>query len=198
MASETAAPEEASAVAARPLNSPWSIWEHRENTGGGWDANMFKLCDFESVGEFWGYWNSIPKPSEIFFDGNSNKRFVDRKVSSFSIFKKGIKPEWEDEGNKRGGEWFCRKRMDPAALDELWLHLVLGMIGETIDAGDEITGVRVVDKSKRDIIYRIELWFRNGSKDAAPAYHELRDRMQACLEAGSGRGVPQFQFRPHF
>jgi hypothetical protein len=50
--------------------------------------------------------------------------------------------------------------MDPKQLDEYWLNLVLGMIGETIDKGDEITGARVVDKSKRDVIYRMELWFR--------------------------------------
>ena len=163
---------------------------------------MYKLCDFETVEEFWGYWNAIPKPSQIFFDGHSRKRFADRTVSSFSIFKKGVKPEWEDDANKRGGEWFCRKRMDPAVLDEHWLHLVLGVVGETIDSGDEITGVRVVDKSKRDIMYRIELWFRNGGKKSMPAAEELKDRMIQCLGAGAGgggtRSVPAFTFRPHF
>ena len=58
--------------------------------------------------------------SQIFFDGHTRKKFVDRSVNSFSIFKKGIKPKWEDEANRGGGEWFCRKRMDPKQLDEYW------------------------------------------------------------------------------
>lgn len=35
------------------------------------------------------------------------------------------------------------------ALDEIWDKLVLGAIGETIDPGDEITGVRVIHKVRR-------------------------------------------------
>lgn len=32
------------------------------------------------------------------------------------------------------------------ALDECWDKLVLGAIGETIDPGNEVTGVRVIHK----------------------------------------------------
>ena len=89
--------------------------------------------------------------------------------------------------------------MDPKQLDEYWLNMVLGMIGEIIDKGDEITGARVVDKSKRDIIYRMELWFRK--KDLTIA-NELKEKMQEALSADSGgsggmRSVPQFNFRAH-
>jgi hypothetical protein len=139
----------------------------------------------------------FPYFSEIFFDGQTRKKFVNRSVNSFSIFKKGIKPEWEDDANKGGGEWFCRKRMDPTQLDEYWLNLVLGMIGETIDKGNEITGARIVDKSKQQIIYRMELWFRR--KDMTIA-NELKDKMQECLAdtgGGATRSVPQFNFRDH-
>lgn len=121
---------------------------------------------------------------------------MDRQVSSFSIFKKGIRPEWEDKANTNGGEWFCRKRMDPKQLDEFWLNLVLGCIGEVIDCGDEITGCRVVDKSKRDVIYRVELWFRH--KDMGIA-NELKEKMNECLVEGQSgmRSVPTFSFRAH-
>ena len=86
--------------------------------------------------------------------------------------------------------------MDPKQLDEYWLNLVLGMIGETIDKGNEITGARIVDKSKQQIIYRMELWFRR--KDMTVA-NELKERMQECLADGGGamRSVPQFNFRDH-
>ena len=51
----------------------------------------------------------IPKPSAIFYDGKTKKRFANRTVESFSLFKKNIKPEWEDAANRAGAEWFCRR-----------------------------------------------------------------------------------------
>ena len=72
-------------------------------------------------------------------------------------------------------------------LDEFWLNLTLGMIGEIIDPADEITGdarallprqpppnargsagARIVDKSvNARCMYRLELWFKR--KDQATA-----------------------------
>jgi len=37
-------------------------------------------------------------------------------VESFSLFKKNIKPEWEDQHNRTGAEWFCRKQFLPQQL----------------------------------------------------------------------------------
>lgn len=120
----------------------------------------------------------------MLFDGFTKKKFADRTVESFAVFKDGITPEWEDPENKRGGEWSIRQgascvqscsvvegasfvvsglkrrrhvrlccclyaEIGPEALDEYWDKLVLGAIGETIDTGDEITGVRVIHKVRR-------------------------------------------------
>jgi hypothetical protein len=103
----------------------------------------------------------MPKPSAIFFDGKANKKVGERVIESLSLFKSGIKPEWEDKANRAGGEWFIRKALPLPYLDDVWKKLVLGMIGETLDSGDEITGARVCDKSLRGKpMYRLELWFR--------------------------------------
>lgn len=48
-------------------------------------------------------------PSNVLFDGFSKKKFVDRSVDSFAVFKDGIRPEWEDPANKTGSEWSIRK-----------------------------------------------------------------------------------------
>jgi len=126
---------------------------------------MAKLVEFATIEDFWRAWNNVPKPSEIFFDGKSQKKVGDRMIESLSLFKAGIKPEWEDKANRAGGEWFIRKALALSHLDDVWMKLVLGMIGETLDKGDEITGARVVDKSARGkAMYRLELWFR--TKDA--------------------------------
>ncbi|CAN0383716.1 unnamed protein product [Discosporangium mesarthrocarpum] len=46
--------------------------------------------------------------------------------------------------------------------------MVLGLVGETIDHGDEICGARVVDKSKGNhVVYRFELWLRSQDQSNA-------------------------------
>eukprot|EP00953_Heterococcus_sp_UTEX-ZZ885_P008207 4924-Heterococcus_DN1.PRE.2 len=85
-------------------------------------------------------------------------------ISTKSLYCR--RPEWEDAANATGGEWSCRERLTTHALDTYWENLVLGLIGETIDWGDEyvcmytvtvhaqICGARVVDKSRgKDTYY---------------------------------------------
>ena len=97
------------------LESEWVIWEHRspDKNSKSYEDNMEKLCEVATIEDFWRAFNNIPKPSMIFFDGRTKKKFANRSVESFSLFKKGIKPEWEDAANRTGAEWFCRK-MFPA------------------------------------------------------------------------------------
>ena len=109
--------EEATGNGAPPPGGPhffeseWTLWEHRspDKNSKSYEDNMAKIVDFATVEDFWNAWNHIPKPSQIFFDGKTKKRFSNRSVESFSLFKKGIKPEWEDPANRAGAEWFCRR-----------------------------------------------------------------------------------------
>lgn len=94
--------------------------------------------------------------SEILFDGQCRRKFVNRTVESFSVFKSGIKPEWEDPANATGGEWFIRKRLPSPVVDATWDKLIMGLVGETIDPEDEITGARIVRKVRTTHI--IEKW----------------------------------------
>jgi hypothetical protein len=45
----------------------------------------------------------------VLFDGFTKKKFADRTVESFAVFKDCLTTEWEDPENKRGGEWSIRK-----------------------------------------------------------------------------------------
>jgi len=177
------------------LESEWVFWEHRapDKNSKSYEDNMEKLCEVATIEDFWRAWNNIPKPSQIFFDGKTKKRFANRSVESFSLFKKNIKPEWEDAMNRTGAEWFCRKQFPMQQLDDFWQNLALGMIGETVDPADEICGARVVDKSVGSrCMYRLELWFRR--KDQAVA-DELLSRMQTAL--GKSTSGCKWEFRPH-
>ena len=104
------------------LQHEWSIWEHRKQAKGkqhDYANAMHRLCTFGTVEDFWRYHNSIPSPSKIFFDDALGfKQFVDgRRVDGLSMFKKGIRPEWEDSANIDGGEYMCRKvSHEPGAI----------------------------------------------------------------------------------
>ncbi|GLD94175.1 hypothetical protein PINS_up002786 [Pythium insidiosum] len=163
------------------LQSGWSIWEIRDKQKNmAWSDALSKLCTFHTVEEFWGYWNNIPKVSQVLFDGFTRKKFADgRTVESFAIFKDGVMPEWEDPANKHGGEWSVRKELNADALDECWERLVLGSIGEIFDPANEITGIRIIHKnSKRDKDagnnYRFEIWLRSTDRAIAD---EIRGRI---------------------
>ena len=75
-----------------------------------------------------------------------------------------MRPECEDSQNKHGGKWaygFKEKRSVP--IDELWLHVMLAAIGETLESEDdnEVMGVVV---NVRKGFYRIGLWTRTVGK----------------------------------
>jgi hypothetical protein len=135
--------------------------------------------------------------------GSSGKELEGRTIDAFSVFKKGIRPEWEDPANRSGSELSFRKAMHMEQLDSYWENLVLGLIGETIDDGDEICGCRVVDKSKKGpnagrAMFRIELWLRSHNQDSA---EKIKMRMIDALtdgeasKTGSKVKIPEFEFK---
>jgi translation initiation factor 4E len=49
-----------------------------------------------------------------------------RQGCDYSLFKKGIRPMWEDDANKRGGRWLINltKNQRGNELDKYWLEIV--------------------------------------------------------------------------
>lgn len=49
-------------------------------------------------------------------------------------------------------------------MSVFWEAVVISLIGESLDNGDNITGARVIDKSNisnNQVSHRVEIWFRN-------------------------------------
>ena len=163
---------------------------------------MREVVEFSTVEEFWRLWTFIPRPSEVLCDGHNRKDVLGRKVDAFSIFKKGIRPEWEDPANFKASEWATLNgvRFD-IDVDILWENMVLALLGETIEEDDEICGCRVVDRFKKGFgskpMYRLELWLRNStSKDVAD---RVKARLVEALADGDANNislVPAFEFKP--
>lgn len=74
-----------------------------------------------------------------------------------------MRPEWEDPQNKFGGRWAYTFKGGNRANDEVWLHLMLSAIGETLeDENDnEVMGVVV---NIRKGFWRVGLWTRTAGQ----------------------------------
>mmetsp|Transcript_17205 Transcript_17205/g.49158 ORF Transcript_17205/g.49158 Transcript_17205/m.49158 type:complete len:235 (-) Transcript_17205:240-944(-) len=154
-----------------PLKTPWTLWE-QVATG---SYSTSKVCTFHTAQQFWSVWNGVPQPSELL----ENKRFFREQtngpplsIDALMIFREGIEPQWEDEANAKGGHFQIQLKPPSGGglIDEYWNNLVLAMIGETMDCGHHVTGVRLVDKlsgkGKVTDAIRLELWYHSKATDA--------------------------------
>jgi len=137
-----------------PLMNKWTLWFTKPPTGkdSNWNDLLKEVISFDSVEEFWGIYNNITAASEL------------AQKSDYHLFKAGIRPEWEDPQNKHGGKWaFQFKDKKAININNLWLHVMLAAIGETLeDEGDgEVMGVVV---NVRKGFYRIGLWTKSIGK----------------------------------
>jgi hypothetical protein len=177
-------------AASHPLQNTWVLWEHKQaKNQHDYENSMREVCEFSTVEDFWRHWSFIPRPSEVLSDGKQHKEIDGRLIDGFSVFKKGIRPEWEDPMNKTGADFSLRKTMSPEALDAYWENMVLGLIGETMDAGKDVCGCRVVGKNKPGkggpvrTIYRLELWMAAITQEVAD---KIKVRFLDVLTDGDG------------
>ncbi|TDZ40229.1 Eukaryotic translation initiation factor 4E-1 [Colletotrichum sidae] len=153
-----------------PLANKWTLWFTKPPSGKGdnWNDLLKEVITFDSVEEFWG--NNIAPVSELALK------------SDYHLFKAGVRPEWEDVQNKHGGKWsyqFKEKRNVP--IDELWLHVMLAAIGETLEDEDdgEVMGVVV---NVRKAFFRIGVWTRTIGKS-------IPGRGDGDVAGGKGRSL---------
>ena len=59
---------------------------------------------------------------------------------SYSVFKAGVTPDWEDPANKAGGRWLLSFHTEEreVLLDQRWLDLLISVLGGRM--GDIVTG----------------------------------------------------------
>ena len=96
---------------------------------------------------------------------------------------------WEDPANQKGGKWSIRLTSNDVRADQLWESLLLCMIGESIDPGNEITGAVYARRGKGD---RISLWTADVSHEKA--IMEIGRRVKAALRL---EGEPRLEYAPH-
>jgi hypothetical protein len=78
------------------------------------------------------------------------------------VFKDGIRPMWEDEANARGGQWKLRVKKGVAA--HFWEELLLALVGEQFDVGNEVCGAVLSIRFHDD---SVSVWNRNADNEGA-------------------------------
>ncbi|KAL4864205.1 hypothetical protein BDV12DRAFT_176572 [Aspergillus spectabilis] len=134
-----------SALKEHALRSTWIIW-YRPPTPkySDYEKSTAPLASISSVESFWSIYSHLKRPSLL------------PTVSDYHIFKKGIRPVWEDEANKKGGKWVIRLKKGVA--DRYWEDLLLAMVGDQFaEASDEVCGAVLSVRSGEDVL---SVWTR--------------------------------------
>lgn len=127
------------------LKNTWIVW-YRPPTSkySDYEKSTIALAHFSSVEAFWTVYTHLKRPSVL------------PSVSDYHIFKKGIRPVWEDEENKRGGKWILRLKKGVA--DRYWEDLLLAIVGDQFaEAGEEVCGAVLSVRTGEDVL---SVWTR--------------------------------------
>ena len=74
-----------------------------------WEDSLQKIYTIETVEDFWAVINNIVNAQDI------------PPGSNYYMFKKGIKPAWEDTRNKEGGKWqVITNKSHRGLLNKMW------------------------------------------------------------------------------
>merc|ERR1711935_498591 len=137
-----------------PLQNKWALWwdsAQKKTNANNWEENLKRITTIEYVEDFWAVFNNVPAATALVTGSN------------YHLFKDGIRPTWEDVQNENGGKWVFQykdRKERFKMLDTMWLHTMLGMIGETFADNSEITGAVI---SVRKGVDRIAMWTRTAS-----------------------------------
>ena len=109
---------------------------------------MHEVYSFGTLEHFWQMYNNLHNVEEIMPN------------TDYMMFKKGIRPEWEDADNREGGKWVVTLPIQEDMEEECeqaWTKSLVSMISNSIDAEDmaQINGIVL---SVREKHLRLSLW----------------------------------------
>lgn len=141
---------------APPLVHSWDFWHDRQDRsasngqtspqsdGANYEDRLVRLAEVNDIRSFWGVFNNFDTSLLPLRD-------------SVHLFKRGVKPIWEDPRNVQGGAWTFR--VPKAVAPEFWKEVCMMAIGEQLQAAVVEEGVETF----RDDICGVSLGVRFGS-----------------------------------
>lgn len=146
-----------------PLQNTWVLWFDNPSSGrrpGGqhdWKDSLKEVYAISTIEDFWGVYNNVQTAEQIVTG------------CTFHLFKKGIEPCWEDKENALGGKWVIDLKNIPKSqggtmpLNDMWLGMMMLVIGEQLSAdSEEITGIVV---AKRKAGNKLAIWTKHHDRE---------------------------------
>ncbi|KAJ3187464.1 Eukaryotic translation initiation factor 4E type 2 [Gaertneriomyces sp. JEL0708] len=152
-----------SSLSQYPLKHPWVFWFMHREPGSklqDYTSALTKIATLYTLHDFWGCYSRMRRPFDL------------TSISDYHLFKLGVKPVWED--NLTGGKWIVRLKKGLAS--RYWESLVMAMVGDQFDVGNEICGAVVSIRHSEDIL---SLW--NKSADDGRVNLRIRDTLKRVL-----------------
>ncbi len=177
------------------IQNEWTLYDHSKSNKEGYGTSIRIIGHINNTTNFANIFKLYPEPSLLFSQIKDRKilkpvinlDIEERKVSSISLFKNGIRPEWEHELNINGGELQFKMFQDNLInsdlilenLDTMWYKLTLCILSNHFTDHDKINGIRLIDNTSDDkLSYRIEIWH---SKISEESLHNLSKEICNCI-----------------
>lgn len=133
---------------AHTLREAWSFWYRPPISKAHgfieYEQTLHGIATISTAEEFWEVYSHLKRPSSL------------PVVSDYHLFKKDVRPIWEDDINKKGGKWVVR--MKKGVADRYWEDLLLALIGDQFgEAGEEVCGAVLSVRNGEDIL---SIWTR--------------------------------------
>lgn len=124
---DPAQPSSEGAPKGTPLQSDFTFWftffqKSKDKQMEEFEDNLRKIANFNTAEEFWGIYQHMKRPNTL------------PRGCEFFLFRKGIKPLWEDEANFGGGRLYLSMKKD-VITNKVWEDLQISMIisGDLLD-----------------------------------------------------------------
>ena len=188
---------------APPLVHSWDFWHDRQDRGSGsgpqspsandpttstaYEERLVLLASINDIRSFWNLFNNFDTTLLPLRD-------------SVHLFKRGVKPIWEDPRNASGGSWTFRvpKQLAP----EFWKEVCMLAIGEQLQAAVEEEGVTTfrddicgVSLGVRFGSMLVQIWNRDGGHEAG--VQRILETVWGGLSAGLQPREGSFYYKRH-
>ena len=144
-----------------PLPASWDLYAHTLAPGSAYQNAYTRLITLDTCEAWAATWNHVPGADTLATHSKVVKMKRGARVVGYSLFRLGVKPEWEDPANHLGKTLSVRTpSMRPDAAQKVWTALVVECVRGAADDG--LVGVQCFQKrSGRDapvVVLKFDLW----------------------------------------
>ena len=112
-----------------------------------YEKNLIRIGSCDNIKDFWNIFQHMKQPKDLI------------SGIDYQIFKKGIKPFWEDEMNYYGGKFSILLNKEYSSL--IWEEFVFSFSSGIIPYYYDINGIVFSCRNDFDVI---QVWFKNYEK----------------------------------